>query len=296
MQSIDKDVDPRLTIIPLTGSKCCGYWKQLHKSVTPFEETGLTIEDLTKPENNKFFRRYICCNPPIHLSEHLPGCGRCRHHGALKFGKTKEGYAKFLPKFTEKEIAGIFDKEHKSLDEQLSLLNEFIGRKLAIALDIEDEYVVFLKGQFAEKLDNLIKNIEKCNMNNVNAQVDELKDLLKQSKAQREAQLEVRQLVKEYTEVFKVEAARRSLSGEYVSKKLIINGYTTFFNVLAQFIPDEQKYNARVAAGRVIKSSIISGNATEDPTSPFGIINGLINPNEGADSYSVQTEQSSVNL
>lgn len=268
-------VDKRLTVHPITGARICGSFKANKRA--EFERMGLTIEEVL--DNKDIFLELICCRPP---AQDTPfNNGRCRFHGAnCGHAPTHGKYSDFLATFTDAEKAGIFDQEHTSLNDELSLLRRYIGDKLPESLG-ENAVALLAKGKLKSKIKSFVESYKAMKIDRCLQIAEELEKLIEDSDTVASAKVEVRQLIKEYSDVFKVEVARRSLSGEYLSKKVVIHSYSMFFQCLSTYIPPQHHEQARRALGKLIVEGDILGLRQYEADTRIAEFEQFINPDQG---------------
>lgn len=239
-----KSVDIRLTHNKWNGRTVCGAFRPKKKA--EFIEKGLTVENLL--EDEKLFREYICCKNPAVSGKNL---NRCRFHGA---GGRPPLHGKYvnLPTFTDEQIKNVFDREHKDLTEELSILSHFIEVKLGDALN-QEEFTNVVKGKVKEEIRKFVQAYKDMKVEVCLAVATKLEKMLDAADNQASAKSEVRQLIKEYGDLFKIEIVKRQATGEYISKQLVIVQYISIIDAILPYIPDEQRELARTAALSIIR-------------------------------------------
>lgn len=256
-------VPKELTIHPITGKPICGALRNGMKQ--RLEEEGLTIEDIVK--NPSLITTYCCCSAPF---KQAYDNGRCRIHGGKAGRPIEHGrYSKYLPTLTQEELGKISLDGHKGLEQELSILVKYIQHKLPTSMG---EFATAANARLRKSINKLRNAVESLNIQRMRSIMDDIESQIDDNLTVEAAKRDVRQLIKEYSDVFKVEIQKRALSGEYFSKVEVVNSYRVFFtvvrkHVLEKTVSDEIKkefisiLNRGAGIGLPTGSEIISSDA-----------------------------------
>ena len=260
------------------GEIICGAWR--FGGMEHAHERGLTLQEILN--DPKLKKEYFCHKyPPADTNR-----PKCALHGG--YGGVSQKYKEAVIKAGKDDAEVLRRDEHRDLNEELSILSHFIKEELPKALtDTASANYNFLK----KTLDELEKAILSLKIERVKACLAKMKEFLENAHSSREAKREVRELLKDYNELFKTEMQRRALSGEYIAKKEVLIRHQAFFAITQKYIPDD---NARESCRQELITAIGEFDRpslpAETTTSSVSDTIGLENTNERSKSRFIFSE------